>query len=157
MIIDLRLHKKLQGGFSASVFAIEDKAYKLFSSIEVPPRHTTEGRREIFRSQCAAFDAASGDALLKIHVPTFFGPCPIEDVIDADGRSIKDRYLLDCCYALELLSGSEMKVVEAKQTYSHIAEIVIRFTGRSIRTSDASVFNYSDPYGFKVIDIEMED
>jgi hypothetical protein len=78
-----------------------------------------------------------------------------DDVFDDRGQSIKDRYLLDACYAVELLSGEETKVAEACLKWEHIRRIVEVFQARGIETSDASVFKGHHPALFKLIDIEL--
>jgi hypothetical protein len=110
----------------------------------------------VYESQCQAFDIASRDSWLKRHVPIFYGACPIEKVFDKDGTNISAQYLLDCCYATELLSGCDVGVPEAILNHPHIAEAATIFNNRGIRTRDASVFDCTDPDNFKIIDIEME-
>lgn len=161
MIIDLRLHRKLGSGVYSDVFAADSKAYKLFKSgPEVPPRQTKAGRRRVFECQCEAFQLASADPWLRNHIATFHGPCRIEDVLDETGIGIAAAYLLDCCYALELIGPDEVdfKVTAdwvVQQSGAHIKEAVERFDRIGISALDSSVFHYADPERFKFIDIEL--
>ena len=96
MVIDMRSY--LKSGNYADVFAVGGRAYKLFKSgPDVPPRQTKEGRRRVFESQCKAFRLAPLDPFLRCHTAEFHGVQILEDVIDADGKSIQGSYLLDCC------------------------------------------------------------
>ena len=162
MIIDLRLHRKIGEGVYADVFAMESKAYKLFKSgPEIPPRQTKVGRRRVFEAQCEAFRAAFNDPWLRNHVAAFYGPCVIEDVLDTEGISNKGRYLLDCCYGLELIfsEGGEHKITEVgvRENCEHVREAIRRFNQIGIDVHDSSVFEHADAERFKFIDIEMGD
>jgi len=160
MVIDFTLHKQLgSGGAYADIFSVDGKAYKLFKSgPEFPPRQTREGRRRVYASQVEAYSRAGCDPELSRHTARFYGPCVIEDVIGLDGNSIRDTYLLDACYAVEILIGDELKVTatEAVEKYPHITKARIAFERLGIQTSDASVFNYNDAEKFKFIDIETQ-
>src|SRR5258707_201119 len=113
MVIDLSAHKGFKSGAYAIVCPVDGKAYKIFmSGPEVPPRMTREGRRRVYESQCAAYELASGDEFLRKHVPHYFGAVTVENVIGTGGASIKEDFLLECCYATELLEGPELKVTD---------------------------------------------
>lgn len=156
MVRDQRKHDKIPGGFSAGIFVVDDRVLKIFYSKEIPPKHDHAGTRRLFQSQCDAFEESSEDPILKIHIPLFYGQVDVEDVLNNDGQSIKEQYLLDCCYGLERLFGPDVKIPEAAGQYPHIADAVKRFTNRGIQTHDACVFNPRDADSFKFIDIEME-
>ena len=159
MIIDLRNCPDFKSGEYSIVYAFEGRAYKLFrSKPEVPPRRTREGRREIFNRQCEAYNTAASFAFLAQHIPQFFGTVEVEDVISVNGESIKDDFLLDCCYVTELVEGVENKVTDAVvlEQYPHIGDERKRLENYRIRTMDASVFNAQDTKKFKIIDFEME-
>jgi hypothetical protein len=114
MTIDLGKCPDYKTGEYSIVYALGGRAYKLFrSKPEVPPRRTREGRREIFERQCEAYRVAGSFAFLSQHIPQYFGTIEVEDVISTEGESIKDDFLLDCCYVTELVSGTENKVTDA--------------------------------------------
>ena len=157
MIFDLR-HGYKEGVYSI-VYFLDDRAYKLFRSRpEVPPRQTREGRREIFNRQCEGYRVAASFAYVSAHIPQYFGNMVVEDVISTRGSSIKDDFLLDCCYVIERLVGQENKVTDdvVLEQWPHVFEERRRLESYRIRTMDASVFNADDPTGFKLIDFEME-
>jgi len=159
MVIDMRSY--LTSGNYADVFAVGGRAYKLFKSgPDVPPRQTKEGRRRVFESQCKAFRLAPLDPFLRCHTAEFHGVQILEDVIDADGKSIQGSYLLDCCYAIELFGVDEIDIKatdERVRGYEYINKALQRFQELGINTSDSSVFRHHDPERFKFIDIEMKD
>jgi len=159
MIIDLRTCTDRKSGEYSIVSSFCGRAYKLFrSKPEVPPRRMKEGRREIFLRQCEAYRVASSFVYLAKHIPAYFGTITIDDVIGESGESIKDDFLLDCCYVTEQLDGAEYKVTAANvlENYPHVAEERKRMENYRIRTMDASVFYADDPERFKIIDFEME-
>jgi hypothetical protein len=123
----------------------------------IPPKQTEEGRRLTYRHQREAYQLISSDPYLKNHIPTFFGPVTIDDVIERDGTSIKDSYLLDCCYALEVVRGDETKMPLTHHDSSigslaHIKDAAERFAKFGVNVSDSSVFNAVDRERFKFID-----
>lgn len=144
------------GGVYAHAFAVDGKAYKVFlSGPEIPPKQSRQGRIATFHAQCKAYELASGDAYLRDHVPTFFGCHFIEDVIDENGQSLKQYYLLDCCYAMEILTGEETKFPRNYQAqHAHLHDAVRRFDELGINVRDASAFQMTDPVAFKFIDFE---
>jgi hypothetical protein len=161
MIIDIRSHRQVGCGVYADVFAVADRAYKLFrSGPEVPPRQTKEGRRRVFESQCEAFGRAGGDPWLRDHVAAFHGVCVLEDVLDENSGSLQSAYLLDCCYSIELFGPGEIDfkaTTEWVRAHEHIGTALHRFAQLGIAALDSSVFRYDDPEGFKFIDIELKD
>jgi hypothetical protein len=159
MIIDLRACGDVKSGAYSIVHVFEDRAYKLFrSKPEVPPRLTEDGRREIFIRQCQAYRVALSSGTIAKHIPMYFGTITVEDVIWKSGDSIKDRFLLDCCYVTELLDGPEHKVTDAVvlENFPHIAEERKRLEQYHIRTMDSSVFYAYDQERFKIIDFEID-
>ena len=161
MIIDMRSHRRIGGGVDADVFAVGDRAYKLFrSGPEIPPRRTKEGRRLVFECQYKAFQLAAVDSFLGLHIAEFHGVQILDDVIDGDGNSLQTSYLLDCCYAVELFGSTAIEIKatdERVQGDEHIERARQRFQELGIATLDSSVFRYDDPVRFKFIDIEMKD
>ena len=79
----------------------------------------------------------------------------MDNVIGEDGLSLKDSFLLDCCYSMELLDGKETKFpTNYVETYSHLADAVRRFRNLGIDLTDSSAFDIDDPLRFKFIDFE---
>ncbi len=162
------------GGNYAHVFELDGKAYKLFlAGPEILPRQTRDGRKRVFKSQVEAYQLLFRDPWLQNHSATFYGVCTIEDVIGGDGNSLRDDYLLDCCYALELLDLGEIDPItgfymnEAKLVWlkhghltsyyeNHVKDAEARFKMLGIATMDSSVLFYRDPETFKFIDFEIE-
>jgi hypothetical protein len=157
IVVDLRKNRLIDRGVYAKVFDVEGRAYKLFLRVDgIPPKQTVAGRRSTFFAQCEAYERASLDFFLKDHVATYFGPCAVDNVIGEDGISIKEWFLLDCCYAIEILDGKETKFpTNYVESYSHLADAVRRFKNLGIDLTDSSAFNIDDPLRFKFIDFEM--
>src|SRR5579862_3198108 len=140
LIIDMRLHPSLGEGVYAHIFGVGDKAFKLFLAYPTP--HSEEKRRSTFQSQCEAYSRAASDASLRSHVPIFFGPHPIGDVIDKEGKSIKQNYMTDCCYVLEALDGPHEKVLAVRDQFDHLIEAYRIFSQKGFDLHDGDVFNY---------------
>ena len=164
MVINFSVHRKLGEGVYAVVYEVEGRALKLFKrNPQVPPRQTEEGRRRVFHHQCQAYERASNDPFLRDHTATYYGPVGVDDVVDTDGSSAKDQYLLDCCYAMETLAvteNRESKTASALslaefERYPHIREAANRFAEMGIEFRDSSVFDADDPERFKFIDFEL--
>jgi hypothetical protein len=102
----------------------------------------------------------AGDPCLKHHVATFHGRACVEDVIDMEGKSIKELFLLDCCYGLEILTGDETKTASKLtlseiENFAHVKDAADKFRELGISVSDSSVFDAGDPGRFKFIDFEL--
>ena len=129
-MIKLDLHYRINAsgdpeaysGATADVFAVNGKAYKLFRVYGVS--RTPEQVKTLFESECSAYIRAASDAWLTRHIATFHGPCTVADVIDRFGNSIQSRYRLDCCYVLDKLVGSDVKLFAdgLREEYEHLRD-----------------------------------
>jgi hypothetical protein len=116
------------GGALADIFLDPGRtlAHKLF----VGPCHRSKGytpddeqrRRKTFNSECAAYEIIQRNPALTRHVPKFFTRSTVTDVIDEQGQSVRDQYLIDCCYAMEFIGGSaDAKIGACRAAYPHIS------------------------------------
>jgi hypothetical protein len=154
MVINLSLDaSRLGEGVYAHVFKVGGKAYKLF--LAYPSPHSAEKRRSTFQSQCSANQRAAADLELQRHVAAFYGTCPIEDVIDREGSSIRDNYMLDCCYVLEVLTGNNAKVLAVRDKFDHLQVAYGVFRQKGFSLADADVFEYEHPQRFKFVDFDL--
>lgn len=153
--------KFLSEGAFADVFVGEsnDRVLKIFASpTHVKKRHPPNDekrRRDTFESECAAYEIAASQTELSRHVPTFYGRVPVTDVIGRDGKSVKDQYLLDCCYEMERVFGDPPVKIGAcpDDFYPHIAAARTTFISAGIyHIGDSSVFFADDAERFIVID-----
>ena len=161
MVINFGTQSKLGEGVYSVVYEVEGRAFKLFKRYpQFPPRQTEEGRRLTFQHQCQAYELASGDPFLQHHIGTYYGRAIIDDVIDEDGSSVKESYLLDCCYVLEVMRGVETKTASALRLgeiehFDHIRQATDKFASIGIVFLDSSVFDAADPVRYKFIDFEL--
>ena len=87
LVIHLGAHRRLGEGVYSVVCEVEGRALKLFKRYpQFPPKQTEEGRRLVFQHQCRAYEKAAHDPFVKNHIATCFGPCVIDDVLDADEK-----------------------------------------------------------------------
>jgi hypothetical protein len=156
MLIDLRRDIKLYHALYSDVFRVDDRVYKLFKDSPDPNLKARACR--LFEAQCDAFERAAAHEFMSAYVPCFYGVSIIEDVIDSDACCIKERYMLDHCYAIEFLHGEEFKVTsdEVLHDFSDVFTVRERFESFGINTRDASVFLTDDPKVFKFIDIDTK-
>jgi hypothetical protein len=115
-------------------------------------------RQQTFVSEYEAYEIAMKDPFLRNHIPQFFGRVEISDVLDNEGRSVSDWYLLDCCYALEYIEGDDVKLSECRRRgWRHISELeeALQEAGISY-LCDASLFMSDDVTSFKIIDFAKE-
>jgi hypothetical protein len=57
----------------------------------------------VFAAEAAAYRIAAAHPELLLHVPAYFGPTTVTDVVDEDETEIRRQYWLQCCYAMERL------------------------------------------------------
>src|ERR1700748_1397882 len=133
----LKIADMIKCGAYSDVFKPADDtlAYKLFINGKHPtnqrqggftPSEGDERRRRTFESECQAYERASGHYFLAKHIPQRFSRCVITDVVDST-RSIGERYMLDHCYAMEYIEGTEKKIGECLRCPDHIKKAVQSF------------------------------
>ncbi len=116
MTIRMKIHHRLSiepgaySGATADVFNVEGIAYKVFRSYGVA--QTIQRIRDTFKSQIDAYRIAAGDSWLRQHTATYHGCLTIEDILNEDNESVRDLYVLDCCYRMELLPGNDVKFLK---------------------------------------------
>ena len=158
MLLDYRRSPPVGEGNYACVFPVGDRVAKLFRRYpQFPPRQTESGRKLVFEAQVLAYQTASEDPFLRLHIPEFYGAATVTDVIDPNGLSIAADFFLGHCYVVERLHGPEVGFPEASRANSNasIGLAKQRFDALSISVHDASVFYADDPENFKVIDFEI--
>jgi hypothetical protein len=163
--IILDTENQIASGVYADIFRPSGGAlvYKLFIGFR---HHTTVSqgltdpeddyrRWKTFDSECRAYEIATQDAFLRNHIPDSFRRCEIAGVFEY-GESVGANYLLPCCYAMEYIGGTAVKLRAAGQ-FSHIREAQSAFHRVGVaHTSDASVFFAEDTQKFKFIDFAVE-
>ena len=154
-----------EGGHFSDIFRSTDRSslYKLF----VGPRYQSkayepedvERRRNTFRSECAAYGIALQNANLSPHVPQCFAAVAVKDVLNTDGDSVGDQYLLDCCYSMEFIEGpAPIKIGACQSEYEHLEQAVEAFKAAGILYMlDCCVFFSEQQSGFKFIDFATHD
>ena len=158
MTIKMSIHRRLSAelgaysGATADVFDVGGVAYKVFRVYGVASPERAKAR---FDSECEAYRRATGNPWLLRHTAAFYGSSRIEDILDADGKSVRSVYSLDCCYRMELLSGDEMKFLSVRESLEHLREAQKRFSANGIDLLDSSVFNCEDAERFKFIDFRI--
>ena len=154
-IVDMRIHRQLGIGVYSDVYEVDGRAYKLFrNGPELPPKQTTNGRKQVFENQCEAYRLALNDELLRHHIPEFHGPANIQDVVDREGKSIPEYYLRKCCYSMSICEGKDDPVALHSKIYKHVEEALRRFRNLGIHAHDGSIFLAFDPEAFQIIDFE---
>jgi len=165
-MIRLHLADRFDTGAFADLFSPpgEKRAYKLFKRRDqngLPDPHQKDHelmRRAICDSEIAAYRLLQSHPHLAHHAPQFFGHAPVTDVLDSEGRSIKDDYLLDCCYCMSHIQGRAEKVSGGREKLPHAASLLREFEQVGISyVRDCSAFFLCDPVHICLIDFGIED
>jgi len=165
----LKMKDRIGFGAYADIFwaPAETHAYKLFASGQ-HPTNLSQGltrpeddnrRRSTFLSECEAYRRAEQHPYLRNHIPSFPGPCVIQDVMDS-AQSVAHHYMLDHCYAMEYISGVPEKLGGYPTGFrpKHLEDALTAFHEVGIcHVKDASVFFLNDPDNFKFIDFAIEE
>jgi hypothetical protein len=141
--------------------------YKLFVSGKHPTNESqgltrpqdNDRRRNTFMSECEAYDRAAQHPFLRDHISQSFRRCVVEDVTGPAG-SVADRYMLDCCYAIEYIEGVPRKLGELfiESRPDHIRKALRAFREAGIlHLTDPSIFFPDDPEKFRFIDFAIEE
>lgn len=165
----LRTENIIASGAYADIFRPPKSllVYKLFISGRHPTnisqdltRPEDDGRRrKTCMSECKAYDRAAQHSFLCNHIAQSFCRCVVEDVTDPAG-SVADRYILDCCYAMEYIEGVPMKLgnlfIESRPYHIRKALTAFREAG-ILHLTDPSIFSLDDPEKFRFIDFAVEE
>lgn len=154
MTINMKAHPRIGSGAAGDVFNVDGVACKVFRVFAVahPERPIVEAT---FESEIGAYKRIETDPWLQTHTANYYGTTTVDDVLDENDKSVKDRYALDCCYQIESLAGDETKLLRLLKMNAHLQEAHRRFLQAGIDLNDASVFNGTDPEQFKFIDFKL--
>lgn len=156
----LRLSDKRSEGSYSHIFVVpgSNRAYKLFLNKQAPNPNPTairneERRQLVFEDEVKAYGLACSAPELKGHVPEFFGPQAVSNVLDNACNSIASRYVLDRCYSMEWVDGPVDKLNQQKYRHPYLEALEKRFQNAGIwYTRDASVINAQDEQRAVLID-----
>ncbi len=165
----LRTKDIIAAGAYADIF--RPPKSKLVSKQFISGRHPTnitqgltrpeddERRRKTCMSECKAYDCAAQHPFLRNHIAQSFRRCVVENVTGPAG-SVADRYILDCCYAMEYIEGVPMKLgdlfIESRPHHIRKALTAFREAG-ILHLTDPSIFSLDDPEEFRFIDFAIEE
>jgi hypothetical protein len=165
----LKIANKIGCGAYADIFRAPQEivVYKLFISGKHPTNQSQDltepedddRRQKTFVSECEAYRLASKHSFLAKHVPRFFRPCVIHDVVGSAG-SVAEQFMLDHCYSMEYIDGVPVEIGElfAGNCPVHVERALQAFRECGIKhLLDASVFFAHDPNNFKFIDFAVEE
>ncbi len=155
----LHLDALIAQGAYGDVFHLPaaDRVYKLFRRKPLDP----EGRavEAIFKAEMKAYEIAAGISSLAPHIPGFFGPVTVAEVLDTTQAVVSDRYHLNQCYALEFLPGEVRKWCATPDCYhTRLEALLDQFCEAGIEyVGDADVWNWENPSQTKLLDIATDD
>jgi hypothetical protein len=111
--------------------------------------------RALYQAEVSAYERAHTVPELSAMVATYFGPYAVTEV-RGSSTDLSPYYHLGCAYAVERLSGQEVKVAAYKD-YDWFSDLMDKFEAHGIGyAADASLFPSSDET-FKIIDIATHD
>jgi len=167
-ILQMTDSRSTAGALAQIVFDPEGATvYKLFKSRH-HPGNISQFRTEpyvaligrwTFIAESEAYEILGGDADLEAHAPKYHGRVTVEDVIDENGVSVANHYLLDCCYCLDRIVGRDVKRTSlTDEACSAVGAIESSFHAAGIAyTLDASFFNSEQPDKILMIDFATRD
>lgn len=153
-------------GAFGDVFRVDDATVvKVFRKMRVhddpiEPTDNDVAIRAVWDSEACAYELAGKDAALARHLVPFHGRCRVTDVLDDAGRSIADRYLLDCGYLMSFVPGRAEKVphLQDHPLFSEIDQYLDSLSDAGVRSPyDGSVFIPGLSQSFTVIDVATWD
>lgn len=161
-----------KGGAYSTVFIKNGRALKLFKSYKHPDydgtgkeriseESTNEYYGKVFQTQVEAYKCVQKSDLLKRFTPKFYGPIAIANVI-VNGRDISDCYLLDCCYEMDYIEGTDEELLFIRRNSKklqkleqligfNLLELDLAFKEAGINYTDDSTAIYNEKE-FKIID-----
>ena len=159
MPLRLRTLDRIAQGQRADIFAPPpgDRAYKLFRrNIKTAPPNIAQ---RAFDSETTAHTIAQAHPTLHLHVPTYFGPAPVSQVLEPNGRDISDQYWLNLCFAMARLEPDryECKVgaLSGGPDWHLLEQLEREFDQAGIDLGDASVLYLSTGRPM-FVDIQMD-
>jgi len=154
----LRLQwRRVRGRNADLFFPGDERVYKLFRRGR--DSFTAKIARDAFKAETQAYTIAIGAPSLTDHIPEYFGIQIIERVLDVSNRSCGYRYLLDCCYATEQLTGGERAAFGVPDSrLADVEELLEEFERLGVRyAADSSVFGWEPKMTLRFIDIATYD
>jgi hypothetical protein len=149
-------------GAFGDVFAFgPDRAIKVLRKVKV-----TEGPvslesdhwvvlTAVWDAECSAYELLRTNPELSLYVPGNFARVQVDRIIDEDGRSLSEKYLLSCAFSMDRISGQAQKLGELYGTpgFDAIDAIVDRMISAGVKTvPDGSVFIPGKNAAFTIID-----
>ena len=164
----LRMQHRIGGGAYSDVFRDPEsgRVYKLFKRRllnvqlgEDHGEHEPALRRSVFNAERDAYGIAMGIPAIRPFVPTFHGVIGIDQAIDLSDGDISDRYLLDCCYVLDLVDGEPVDLTHnLVAQHDHLHDVIAAFEANGINHwADGSVFHPDVPARTRIIDFATAD
>lgn len=160
----LSLANVLSGGAFSCVFRQpgENCVYKLFKSSQHDERSKVEPydnyARAVFQSEVSAYQIAMNSGSLRQYVPEFYDVVAIESITGDTLGYDTQKFLLDCCYKIEFIEGTAVKMADALCINPDIQGILNEFIPSGIQyVRDASVFYPKDLNKMKIIDFAVQD
>jgi hypothetical protein len=164
----LSMQHHIGGGGFADVFRPLDdgRVYKVFRREpqnnllgEGHGEHEPALRRAVFEAERDAYVIATGVAAISPFVPIYHGTTEVDQVLDAAGADISDRYLLDCCYVVDFVNGAVGDLTQnLVDQHPHLQAVTQAFGANGINHwNDGAVFHPANPAQTKIIDFATMD
>lgn len=149
-----------EGAFG-SVFRVGDRAIKVFGK----PRDIM-GRpwddpdeihehRKVYEAELDAYVIAMRDPEIRQHVPAFFGPVAVADIIGSHGKSSAGAFMLDCAFSIAFVEGTPIDLYDPPE---HVRAFFQRMHDAGIRrTNDCIGWRVESATDFVVADFATHD
>jgi hypothetical protein len=166
--LTLHMRHRVDSGAFSTIFrhAENGRVYKLFKEHDQSNQLGDLGdqepvlRRAAFNSEVEAYQIAMEVDAIRPLIPKFHGPVVVDQVLDENDTDISDRYLLDCCYAIDFVEGGPPAkfAPEVAAQHPHLQALTAAFAANGINYwHDGAVFNPANPAMTKVVDFALKD
>lgn len=163
----LRTQDRIGVGAFAEVFRHPQngRVYKLFKQSDTGnllndnSEHEPGMRRLVFQAEREAYVIAMRSDAIRPFIPTYYGTCEVDQVIDDDGSDISDQFMLECCYIVDFVEGDDTKLTNnLVQQHEHLRQLTAAMVENGITYwNDGAVFHPADPARTKIIDFAVND
>jgi hypothetical protein len=134
-------------------------AYKIFKAAKHRDRVGEEPYieaecRAVFELECSAFKKIAVYEKLAAHVPAAFERIAVAHVLDPSGNDVSTEYMLNCCYRMEVISGTPEKLTGGtRNTFPWVRAFTANLADIGVTgTNDCSVFFRECADSFQIID-----
>lgn len=133
-MLNISNYEKCGGAYATILINKKDKTVlKLFKSYNHPDldgtgkeeeseTETNEFRKKVYETELEAYRNAQLSPLLKAHTPKFYGAIQTGTITNGE-TEVTGHYLTNCCFQIEFIMGTHLKLGDLKSTTLLLSEL----------------------------------